>query len=87
MASWPGTWPGCKDGPDGVKRLRSNAADILNSGEVRRLAGEAMSFAEVMVREALAGRGTSGRGLAGLAGSVTDTLAHRAGAGKGSRAA
>jgi hypothetical protein len=81
---------GCKDGPDGVKRLRSSAADILNSGEVKRLAGEAMSFAEVLVREAT-GRGSSGRGpgsLAGTVGSVTDMLVHRARAiGKGDTAA
>ena len=86
-----GYMAGCKDGPDGVKRLRASAADILNSGEVKRLAGEAMSFAEVLVREALAGRGSSGRGLgslSGTVGSVTDMLVHRAGAiGKGHRAA
>ncbi len=71
---------GCKDGPDGVKKLRSAAADILNSGEVKRLAGEAMSFAEVLARDVLAGRGASGRGkggLSGAVGAVTDALAHR----------
>jgi hypothetical protein len=82
---------GCKDGPDGVKRLRSAAADILNSGEVKRLTGEAMSVAEALAREVLAGRGASGRSLSGLfgaVGSVTDVLAHRDGAiGKGRRAA
>jgi hypothetical protein len=82
---------GCKDGPDGVKRLRAAAADIWNSGEVKRLAGEAVSFAEAMTRQVLAGRGASGRGLSGLSGavgSVTDALAHRSGAtGKDRRAA
>jgi hypothetical protein len=82
---------GCKDGPDGVKRLRSAAADIWNSGEVKRLTGEAMSTAEALVRGALSGQGSSRRGLGGLSGavgSVTDVLAHRGGAtGKGRRAA
>jgi len=82
---------GCKDGPDGVKRLRSCAADIWNSGEVKRLAGEAMSFAEVLARDVLAGRGASGsglRGLSGAVGSVSDALGQRAGAfGKARRAA
>jgi len=82
---------GCKDGPDGVKRLRSAAADIWNSGEVKRLAGEAMSFTEMLTRRVLAGRGAPGRGLAGLSGavgSVTDALAGRGGAtGKDRRAA
>lgn len=82
---------GCKDGPDGVKRLRSDAADILHSGEVKRLTGEAMSVAQTLVRDVLAGRGASGRGLGGLSGavgSVTDVLARRGGAsGKGRRAA
>jgi hypothetical protein len=82
---------GCKDGPDGVKRLRAAAADIWNSGEVKRLAGEAMSFAEGLTRDVLAGRGASGHrlgGLSGAVGSVTEALAHRGDAtGKGRRAA
>jgi hypothetical protein len=77
---------GCKDGPDGVKRLRESAAEILNSGEVKRLAGEAMSFAEALLRRSAAGRGQGS--LSEAVGSVTDMLVHRAGAiGKGSSAA
>ncbi len=47
---------GCKDGQDGVKRLRATAGAILSSDEVRRLTAEAMSFAEVAVRRAASGR-------------------------------
>jgi len=82
---------GCKDGPDGVKRLRAAAADIWNSGEVKRLAGEAMSFADVLAREVLAGRGVARSrlgGLSGAVGSVSSALGQRAEAiGKGRRAA
>jgi len=74
---------GCKDGQDGVKRLRATAGAILSSDEVRRLTAEAMSFAEVAVR-----RAASGRSLTGLSGTVVDMLAHRAsGTGKGPKAA
>jgi hypothetical protein len=74
---------GCQDGPDGVKRLRSTAAEIMKSDEVKRLTTEAMTFAEVLVR-----RAASSRSLGNLSGSVTDVLMHRASAiGKGSRAA
>jgi len=77
---------GCKDGPDGVKRLRESAAEILNSGEVKRLAGEAMSFAEALLRRSASGRGRGS--LSETVGSVTDMLVHRAGAiGKGPTAA
>jgi hypothetical protein len=77
---------GCKDGPDGVKRLRESAAEILNSGEVRRLAGEAMSFAEAVLRRSASGRDRSS--LSQTVGTVTDILVHRAGAiGKGPSAA
>jgi len=71
---------GCKDGPDGLARLRSSAQAILKSAELKRLTGEAIGLAG-----ALAGQAMSNRKLAG---TVTDLLAHRAAAlGKGSRAA
>jgi len=77
---------GCKDGQDGVKRLRASAEAILSSDEVKRLTAEAMSFAEVAVRRAASGRSRSG--LSGTVGTVTDMLMHRAsGLGKGPRAA
>jgi hypothetical protein len=74
---------GCKDGQDGVKRLRAAAAAIMKSDEVKRLAAEAMSFAEVAAR-----RAASGRSLSGTVATVTDMLVERASArGKGPRAA
>jgi hypothetical protein len=77
---------GCKDGQDGIKRLRATAESILSSDEVRRLTAEAMSFAGVAVRRAASGRGLTG--LSGTVGTVTDMLVHRAsGMGKGPKAA
>jgi hypothetical protein len=74
---------GCQDGPDGVKRLRATAADIMSSDEVKRVMAEAM--------RAVMSRAASGRrldNLSGTVGGVTDILVHRAAAiGKGSRAA
>jgi hypothetical protein len=77
---------GCKDGQDGVKRLRATAEAILSSDEVKRLTVEAMSFAQGTVRRAAAGRRLTG--LSGSVGPVTDMLLHRASAlGKRSKAA
>ena len=77
---------GCQDGPDGVKRLRSTTEAIVSSDEFKRLAAEAMSFAEVFVRRA-GSRGNLGS-LSGTVGTVTDQLVHRASAiGKRTRAA
>jgi hypothetical protein len=77
---------GCNDGKDGVKRLRESVRAIMDSGEVRRLAGEAMTVAEATVRRAAAGRGFDS--LSDTVGSVTDMLADRAAAiGRGKRAA
>ncbi len=74
---------GCQDGPDGVRRLRATAAEIMKSDEVKRLTAEAMTFAGV-----LASRAASARSLGDLSGGVTDMLVHRSsGTGKGSRAA
>lgn len=77
---------GCNDGKDGVKRLRESLQAILDSGEVRRLTGEAMTMAEATVRRAASGRGFDS--LSSTVDTVTDMLAHRAAAiGKGNRAA
>jgi len=77
---------GCKDGSDGVKRLRESLQAIRESGEVRRLTGEAMTFAEAAVRRAAAARGFGN--LSSTVGTVTEMLAHRANAiAKGDRAA
>jgi hypothetical protein len=66
---------GCQDGPDGVKRLRSTAADIMNSGEVRRLMSEGM---RLLVSTAASSRSLGE--LSGTVGGVTDMLVHRASA-------
>jgi hypothetical protein len=74
---------GCQDGPDGVKRLRATAADIMSSVEVKRVMAEAM---RVLVSRAASSRSLGE--LSGTVGGVTDMLVHRASAiGKGSRAA
>jgi hypothetical protein len=74
---------GCQDGQDGLKRLRASVEAIMKSDETKRVAAEAMRFAEVVVR-----RAASGRNLSGTVGTVTDMLVHRgAGMGKGPRAA
>ncbi len=74
---------GCQDGQDGLKRLRASVEAIMKSDETKRVAAEAMRFAEVVVR-----RAASGRSLSGTVGSVTEMLVHRAAEiGKGARAA
>jgi hypothetical protein len=70
---------GCRDGKDGVRRLRSTAEAIVSSNEFRRLATEAVSMAGAVARRAASGRS--------LAGTVTDILAHRESPARGPRAA
>jgi hypothetical protein len=73
---------GTRDGRDGLERLRSSWHAIRTSPEVRKLAGEAMSLAEMAVRR------SSGRGnIAGAVGGVTDMIVRRAAGTRGSRAA
>ncbi|HEY2692604.1 MAG TPA: hypothetical protein VGJ50_29500 [Streptosporangiaceae bacterium] len=73
---------GTREGRDGLNRLRSSWHSIRTSPEVRKLAGEAVTVAETVVR-----RATSG-GLGEAAGGVTDMLVRRAvGAREGTRAA
>ncbi|HUA43160.1 MAG TPA: hypothetical protein VMA32_16420 [Streptosporangiaceae bacterium] len=69
---------GCQDGPDGVKRLRATAADIMSSDEVRRLMAEAMSVAGGLVSRAMSGRSLGN--LSGTVEGVTDMLVHRSSA-------
>ncbi len=74
---------GCKDGQDGVNRLRASVEAIMKSDEAKRLTAEALSFAGVAVR-----RAASGRSLSATVGTVTDMLVNRASAaGNGTRAA
>jgi hypothetical protein len=69
-----GYWAGCRDGRDGVARLRDSVDAIRNSPEARKLATEGLMFARVMLRRAAAGRGISG--LGDTVGTVSDMLAH-----------
>jgi hypothetical protein len=74
---------GTREGRDGVERLRSSWHSIRTSPEVRKLALEAVSVAEMAVRQ-VSGRGS----LGGAVGDVRDMLVRRAaGAREGSRAA
>jgi hypothetical protein len=74
---------GTREGKDGLDRLRSSWHSIRTSPEVRKLAAEAVSMAEMAVRQ-VSGRGS----LGGTVGDVRDMLIRRAvGAREGSRAA
>ncbi len=82
-----GYWAGSQDGRGGVARVRESIDAIRKSPEARRLAGQAMGFAELAVRRAASGRGSAG--LGGSVAAVTE-LIDRAAAiarGDGSRAA
>jgi hypothetical protein len=76
---------GTREGRDGLDRLRTSWHAIRTSPEVRRLAGEAVTVAEMVVRRA------SSNGFGGLgeaAGGVTEMLVRRAaGTREGTRAA
>jgi len=74
---------GTREGRDGLQRLRSSWHSIRTSPEARKLAIEAVSVAEMAVRQ-ISGRG----GLGGAVGDVRDMLVRRAvSAREGSRAA
>ena len=66
---------GCRDGREGLQRMRDSLTAIRDSPEARRLAAEAIGFASVAVRRAMAGKSLSG--LSGTVGTVSDMLAHR----------
>jgi hypothetical protein len=67
---------GCRDGQDGLARMRDSLDAIRKSPEARRMAQEAMMIAGSTVRRAAAGRSISG--LGGAVGTVTEILADRA---------
>jgi hypothetical protein len=78
---------GAREGREGLERLRSSWDTIRNSPEVRKLATEAVSVAEMAVRRS-SGRRGSLSSLGGTVGEVTDMLVRRAVAARsGSRAA
>jgi hypothetical protein len=77
---------GAREGREGLERLRSSWKAIRSSPEVRKLAGEAVTVAEMAFRRT-SGRGNLGQ-LSGAVGEVTDMLVRRAtGSKSGSRAA
>jgi hypothetical protein len=76
---------GTREGRDGLERMRSSWNSIRTSPEVRRLATDALSMAEMAVRSSSGRRGLT---LGGAVGNVTDMLVRRAAAARaGSRAA
>ncbi len=77
---------GTREGRDGLERLRSSWRAIRTSPEVRKLATEAVSVAEMAVRRN-SGRANLGH-LGSTVGEVTDMIVRRAVAARsGSRAA
>ena len=83
IVGFVGYLAGCREGKEGLTRLRSSWHSIRTSPEVRKLAAEAVTVAEMAVRQ-VSGRG----GLGGAVDDVRDMLVRRAvGAREGSRAA
>ena len=73
---------GTRDGKDGLERMRSSLHSIRTSPEVRKLAADAITLVEGVVRQ------RSGRaGIAGAVGNVTDMLVRRAAGAREGRAA
>jgi hypothetical protein len=62
---------GSKEGKAGLDRLRSSVEAIAKSPETRRMAGQAMSFASVLAKQA------SARGLTTTASGVADLVMRR----------
>jgi hypothetical protein len=80
---------GTREGRDGLERMRSSWKSIRTSPEVRKLATEAISVAEMTVRRGSGHSRISGLGgLSGAVSEVTDMIVRRATAAReGSRAA
>jgi hypothetical protein len=66
---------GSREGREGLERLRSSWRAIRTSPEVRRLATEAVTVAEMAVRRS---SGPGGRSIGGAVGDVTDMLVRHA---------
>jgi hypothetical protein len=77
---------GTREGRDGLERLRSSWHAIRTSPEVRKLAVEAVTVAEMTVRQVSSGRGNVG-GLGSAVGDVRDMLIRRAVGAREGRAA
>jgi hypothetical protein len=63
---------GSRDGQGGPERLRESWREIRNSPEARRLAGQAIGLAELVMRRAV------GTGLSGTISGVSELLTRRA---------
>jgi hypothetical protein len=73
---------GTREGKDGLERMRSSWHSIRTSPEVRKLAADAITLAEGVMRQ------RSGRAsIGGAVGNVTDMLVRRATAAREGRAA
>jgi hypothetical protein len=72
---------GCREGKEGLTRLRESLVAIRDSPEARRMAGEAAGLGMAVLRRTAAQAARGGASLSGLgstAGTVSDLLAHRA---------
>jgi hypothetical protein len=66
---------GTRQGREGLERLRSSWNSIRTSPEVRKLAAEAVTIAQIAVRQASSG---GLKGLGGTVGGVTDIIVRKA---------
>jgi hypothetical protein len=73
---------GTREGRDGLERMRSSWHSIRTSPEVRKLAGDAITLAESLVRQR-----SGSASIGGAVGSVTDMLMRRAAGAREGRAA
>jgi hypothetical protein len=78
---------GCREGKEGLTRLRESLIAIRDSPEARRMAGEAVSLSLAVLRRTAGQAARGGASLSGLGSTVdtvSDMLARRA---QGERAA
>lgn len=72
---------GCREGKEGLTRLRESLIAIRDSPEARRMAGEAVSFSLAVLRRTAGQAARGGASLSGLGSTVdtvSDMLARRA---------
>ncbi|HUC56876.1 MAG TPA: hypothetical protein VMA95_05705 [Streptosporangiaceae bacterium] len=62
---------GAKEGREGIDRLKTSIEAIVKSPETRRMAGEAMSLAGLVMRQA------SARGIGAGAGGIAELVVRR----------
>ena len=72
---------GCREGKEGLTRLRESLIAIRESPEARRMAGEAVGLGLAVLRRTAGQAARGGASLGGLGSTVdtvSDLLAHRA---------